>query len=196
MRCLKRWLPLLLVTLLLVSCTNKRALVVGKIQKASQLATTEFTIDKLVFGVKNKRILWAIKLNEAQFLAQSKAIVKTGIDLQKIKEEDIKIDGQKISLLLPPIEVVNFSYPAESFSKIDILTSNAFTTKITLDDQEDFFRQAELDVRNSLQYMDMVETTKKNTRTMLHAMLQNLGYNEIYIDFKDGQLITPINETE
>jgi len=193
---IKRILLFLLVTGLLASCSNKRALVVGKIQKASKLATTEFTVDKLVFGVKNKRILWAIKLNEAQFLANSKATIKTGIDLEKIKEEDIKIEGNKISLVLPPVEVINFSYPAESFSKIDILTTNAFTTKITLDDEEDFFRQAELDIRNSMQYMDMVATTQNKTRALLRTMLQNLGYNEIYIEFKTGQLITEINETE
>jgi len=171
-------------------------MVVGKIQKASKLATTEFTVDKLVFGVKNKRILWAVKLNEAQFLAKSQAVIKAGIDFEKIKEEDITIEYNKINLLLPPVEIINFSYPAEQFSKIDILTTNAFTTKINLEDQEHFFRQAELDIRNSLQYMDIVETTQKNTRVMLRAMLQNLGYNEIYIDFKNDKLITEIQIPE
>lgn len=167
-------------------------MVVGKIQKASKLATTEFTVDKLVFGVKNKRILWAIKLNEAQFLAKSQAFIKAGIDLEKIKEEDIKINRNKINLLLPPVEIINFSYPAERFSKIDMLTSNAFTTKINLEDQEDFFQQAEIDIRNSLQYMDIIEITQEKTKIMMQAMLKNLGYNEIYIDFKEAQLITQI----
>ena len=171
-------------------------MVVGKIQKASKLATTEFTVDKLVFGVKNKRILWAVKLNEAQFLAKSQAIIKAGIDLEKIKEEDIIIKNKMISITLPPVEIINFSYPAERFSKIDILTTNAFTTKINLEDQEHFFRQAELDIRNSLQYMDIVETTQKKTSTLLRAMLINLGYNEIYIDFKEDKLTTEIIETE
>ena len=101
-----------------------------------------------------------------------------------------------ISITLPPVEIINFSYPAERFSKIDILTTNAFTTKINLEDQEHFFRQAELDIRNSLQYMDIVETTQKKTSTLLRAMLINLGYNEIYIDFKEDKLITEIIETE
>ena len=185
-----------MISLLLVSCDNKRALVVGKIQKASKLATTEFTVDKLVFGVKNKRILWAVKLNEAQFLAKSQAVIKAGINLEKIKEEDISIENNKINLLLPAVEIINFSYPAERFSKIDILTTNAFTTKINLEDQEYFFRQAELDIRNSLQYMDIVETTQKNTSVMLRAILQNLGYDEIYIDFKEDKLITEIQIPE
>lgn len=178
--------------LLLISCGEKRALVVGKIQKAAKLSTTEFKVDKLVWGVKDKRILWVIKLNQAQFLAQSQAIIKAGVDLKKITEEDIKIDGDKINITLPHVEVLNFSYPAEKFKKVDILTTNAFSTKINLADQEKFFQEAELDIRNSLEFMGIVETTQEKTRVMIEAMLSNLGYKEIYIQFKDGPLITKI----
>jgi len=184
----------LIILCLLVSCNNKRALVVGKIQKASKLSTSEFKVDKLVFGVKNKRVLWVIKLNEAQFLAKSQATIKTGINLDKLKEEDIKIKHNRISISLPPVEVINFSYPAESFEKIELLTSNAFSTKINLEDQENFFQEAEMDIRNNLKYMGVVETTQEKTRIMLRAMLLNLGYTEIYIDFKEGKLIPEIEE--
>lgn len=195
---MKTWLSCLCVILILCvsSCKEKRGLVVGKIQKASKLSTTEFKVDKLVFGVKNKRIFWVIKLNEAQFLAQSQAIIKAGINLENVREEDIRIEGNKINILLPHVEVINFSYPAEKFEKIDILSTNAFTTKINLEDQENFFREAELDIRNSLQFMDIVETTQLKTRTMLDALLRNLGYKEIYIDFKEGDLITEIQEND
>ena len=186
----------LALLLALTSCNEQRALVVGKIQEASKLSTTEFRVDKLVFGIKNKRILWVIKLNQAQFLAQSQAIIKAGIDLEKIKEEDIQIQGKKIHLNLPHVEVINFSYPAEKFKKIEILTSDAFSTKINLEDQEKFFQDAELDIRGSLQYMDIVETTEKKTRRLMDAMLRNLGYTEIYIEFKTGPLITEIPVSE
>lgn len=166
----------------------------GKIQKASKLSTAEFKVDKLVFGVKNKRVLWVIKLNEAQFLAKSQATIKAGINLDKLKEEDIIIYQNRISITLPPVEVINFSYPAKSFEKIELLTSDAFSTKINLEDQENFFQEAEIDIRNSLKYMGIVETTQQKTRLMLKAMLLNLGYTEIYIDFKEGELIPEVEE--
>ena len=187
-------IPILLLLVLLVSCNNKRALVVGKIQKASKLATSEFTVDKLVFGVKNKRILWVVKLNEAQFLAKSQATIKAGINLEKLEEEDITIYQNRISLTLPPIEVLNFSYPPESFEKIELLTYDAFSTRINIEDQEHFFREAEIDIRNNLKYMGIVETTQQKTRIMLEAMLRNLGYTEIYISFKEGKLIPEVEE--
>lgn len=187
-------LLMIVIVILSASCQRNREMVVGKVQKASKLSTTEFKIDKLVFGVKDKRVLWVIKLNRAEFLAQSQVIIKAGINLEKLREEDISVSGNKINIKLPPVEVITFSYPAEQFKKIDFLSKGAFTTKITLEDQERFFRDAELDIRNSLQYMGIVETTQRKTKIMLEAMLRNLGYTEIYLDFKEGDLIVPILE--
>ena len=66
-------LLLIFYAMILISsaCNNDRSLVVGKIRKSAQLATTQFTIDKLVYGTQNKKLLWVFNLNESRFLAQS-----------------------------------------------------------------------------------------------------------------------------
>ena len=161
----------------------------GKIHKASKLATSEFTIDKIVHGTKAKKIGWFIKLNEARFLMHSKVVVKAGINLEKLTREDIEIDNNSISLKLPPIEVINFSYPPDSFRIDNQITRNQFLNTITVVDQEEFLRRAELDVRNNLEHMGIVQTTQQRTRTMLTTMLRSLGYEEIYISFKSDELI-------
>lgn len=174
----------------LTSCEkDERVMVVGKIQGASDLATTEFTIDKVVFGTKTKNLLW-FKFNEAKFLAYSQAKVKTGIDLSKVREEDIQISGQKIELNLPPIEVINFSYPPSSFIEDSLISDpHNFLTKIDIRDQEEFFRLAELDIRDNLKYMGIVKTTQDHTRKMFNVLLGSLGYQEIYINFENDDLI-------
>ena len=168
---------------------DNRALVVGKIHKASKLATTEFTIDKIVHGTKTKKLGWFIKLNEAQFIAYSKAKVKAGINLQKLTKGDIEIENGGISLRLPPIEVINFSYPPGDFELDTRISSDKFLNNISVLDQEAFFRKAELDIRSNLQYMGIVETTQERTRSMLTVMLKSLGYKEIYIEFESDDLI-------
>lgn len=169
---------------------DERGLVVGKIQQASDLATTEFTIDKIVHGTKTKKIAWFIKLSEARFLAYSQAKVKAGIDLSKIEEDDVDIEGKKITLQLPPIKVVNFSYPPSSF-QLDTIVSDpsAFLNSINIADQETFFREAELDIRNNLAYMGIVETTQSHCETLLRQLLRSLGYEEIYISFESDELL-------
>jgi hypothetical protein len=187
---------LVLIAVLLVSCKDDRGLVVGKIKKASKLATTEFTIDKVVFGVKRKKLFWVVKLNEAKFVAHSQAIVKAGVNLEKLKAEDVVINGKSISITLPNVEIINFSYPAERFEMDTLISGKAFLNSISLADQEQFFQDAETDIRNSLKYMEIVETTEKKTRLLLETMLKTIGYKEIYIDFKEGQLIAEIEFEE
>jgi hypothetical protein len=182
------------MAIVLVSCRDDRGLVVGKIKKASKLATTEFTIDKVVYGVKRKKLLWVVKLNEANFVAHSQAIVKAGVNLDKLKPEDVNIEGKRISITLPHIEIINFSYPAESFRMDTLISGNAFLNNISLADQEQFFQDAETDIRNSLKYMDIIKTTEKKTTLLLETMLKTIGYQEIYIDFKTGGLIAEIEE--
>lgn len=173
----------------LFSCkSDDRAMVVGKIQQASDLVTSEFTVDKVVYGKKTKRVFF-IPLNETTFLAYSQAKVKTGIDLNSILEEDVVIDGQKITLQLPPVEVINFSYPPSSFVEDTLISdTRRFLNTISLEDQEEFFRAAEMDIRESLQYMGMVKTSQENTRKLIQTLLSSLGFNEIYIHFKSDSL--------
>jgi hypothetical protein len=177
--------------LMLAGChQDERGLVVGKLQRASDLATTEFTVDKIVHGTKTKKIAWFIKLSEARFLAYSQAKIKAGIDLSDIAEEDVQIEGKKITLQLPPIKIINFSYPPSSFQE-DTLVSDpsAFLNSISVADQETFFREAELDIRNNLEYMGIVETTQNHCQTMLYQLLRSLGYEEIYISFRNNELL-------
>lgn len=190
---MKKWLILLILMIFLSACKkDERALIVGKIKSANQLATTEFTIDKVVFGSREKRLLGLVKLNEARFLAYSQAIIKTGIDLNKLRPDDILIDGKMIQLELPAVEVLNFSYPAERFRMDKEISDNAFLNKLSIEDYEYFFREAELDIRQNLQYLGLVETTEEKTIALMQKMLIMLGYSEIYISFKKGPVIEEV----
>lgn len=84
---------LLIVCLLMAaSCArDKRYLVVSKVKQVAKLATTETTIDKIVFGTSDKRILGIIRINQARFAAYSRARIKSGIDLNKLTPEDVVI---------------------------------------------------------------------------------------------------------
>lgn len=186
---MRRIVYILAISLLLVftACQkNKRHLVISKIKSTAKLATTETIIDKVVIGQKERKIFGLVKISNAEFVAYSQAIVKTGIDLTKIKRNDIKIEGNIIELNLPPIEVLDFAYPFERYVIDTILSDNDIFNKIDVIDQEDFFRKAEIDIRKHLKYMGITEQTQENTRKLMEGLLKNLGYEEIYISFADS----------
>tara|TARA_R110002124_G_scaffold57700_2_gene161257 strand:- start:11141 stop:11764 length:624 start_codon:yes stop_codon:yes gene_type:complete len=188
----KRLLYITVIVTIILSATackkDDRGLVIGKIQRASDLVVTEFVVDKVVFGRKEKNILF-VPVNEASFLAYSRAKIKTGLNLERLKEEDIIIDGNKITLHLPTIEVINFSYPPEDFVE-DSLVSNPkrFLNSINLEDQETFFRLAEMDIRDQLPYMGLVETSQNHARKLMFTLLKSFAFDEIFIHFKSDSL--------
>jgi len=186
-------LILAVMVFLLFSCKDKRAMVISKVQSVSKLATTETVIDKTVIGTKTKSILGLIKLNEANFVAYTEATVKTGIDLKKINSYDVRIDGKEITLHLPAVEVLDFQYPFQHFVVDTALLDDAWINRFDILDYEEFYRRAELDIRENLQYTGIVDVTQEKTRTMLTGLLKNLGYEAVIIDFEPTkELFKPI----
>lgn len=182
--------------LIFTSCNKKRQddryLVVSKVKSAAKLATTETIIDKVVLGTQEKKILGFIKVNKAHFAATTSATILSGVNLDLLAPEDIAIEGKRIEINLPHVEVLDFNYPFSSYKIDSTVTRDAFLNKIDVLDHERFYLLAELDIRNNLQYTGIKESTQANTRVLLEGLLKNLGYEEIYITFKKGELIKPV----
>ena len=168
----------------------------AKIKDAAKLATTETVIEKIVIGNKKKMILKIFTLDQARIVCYSEARIKAGIDLKKLNKEDVKIDGKQIDLLLPAVEVINFSYPFTRFRIDSTLLDNGLFARISISDMEEFYRMAELDIRKQLPYMGIIESTEAKTRQMMESLLRSLGYADIYIHFRKGDLITKVNLNE
>ena len=168
----------------------------SKIQAAAKLATCETTIDKIVLATEQKKVIkWLGGKKQAVFLAYSQATVKTGIDLDKLTRDDIKILEKSITINLPSVEVINFSYPSEKFVIDSLITERTLFDNITIQEQEVLYREAEADIRANLQYLGIRQATEEKTRKLMEGLLRNLGYEEIYITFKKEEMIYQINLT-
>ncbi|RPH34016.1 MAG: DUF4230 domain-containing protein [Bacteroidales bacterium] len=186
----------ILCSTLLTSCQDKRYFTVSKVKDAAKLATSETIIDKIVIGNEEKKILRIITIGRARFVCYTQAVVKAGIDLKKIEENDISIKGKQISLHLPSVEVINFSYPFDKFKVDRVLQDDDLFAKIDVKDMEELFRQSEIDIRNLLPYTGIIEATEQKTTQMLEMLLRTLGYKEIYITYRKGPLMPKINPKE
>lgn len=164
-------------------------MVISKIQSTAKLATTETTIDKVIVGFKERRWAGLVKVGTAEFVAYSKATIKSGIDLTELTAEDIEIDDNAITVRLPHVKVLDFNYPFEEFKVDEDISDDDFLNRITIYDQEEFYREAELDIRQNLEYTGIVEATEQKTRLMMTGLLKNMGYDAIFITFKEGQFL-------
>lgn len=187
-----RHIILIFCSLFLFSCyQNDRSLVVSKIKNVAKLATTEYTLHKTILASRDKKLLFVIPLNSALFVAYTEAIVTAGIDINKLKKNDIVIQGNSISITLPAVEVINFSYPFNKYQIDTELSQDEFMNKFTLIDHEELYRQSELEIRSLLKQIGVVEQTEDKTRQLMENLLKNLGYTEVYIEFKECKSLFP-----
>jgi hypothetical protein len=172
------FIPFMLFTM----CAPKteRAIVVSQVKSVAKLASVEFVVSKLIQSAKDG----SLSLGKATFMAQTEATITAGIDLNDLLEEDIKIDNNKINILLPPIEIINFSYPAEKFKEMERYTKNEFWAKITVEDKDELYRQGELAIREQAEELGIAKTGEEHLRKLLTPILETLGFDEIYIRFK------------
>jgi hypothetical protein len=181
---------LLIIAVLFAACSQdedeiQRALVVNKLKSASDLATVEFVIKKLVIADKEKKVFGIPIGPKASFMAETKAVVLAGFDLRDIREEDVVIDGKKINLRLPPISVIDFNYSSDSVRVVDRYTDDNFFNRISIGEKDDFFRQSETSLRRSMKELGMEKAAEDKTKILLEGLLTNLGFKEIYIHFHE-----------
>lgn len=176
----------ILFGILLLGCKEeapKRAQVVSKLKSSAQLATVEYVVTKVISAEKKHLIG-----RNSYFFAESEAYIKAGIDLDKLQEEDIKIEGKKISLTLPAIEIITFNYPADAFKVVESYTYGRplmWWKKFDLEERDKLYRQGEEDIRNNIEEIGVEKTAKKNTILLLTPILEASGFEEIYISFKE-----------
>ena len=119
-------------------------------------------------------------MSDADFIAQTEARVKVGIDLNKISTNDIEVNGKSILVKLPPVEILNFSYPPDKF-EVDTVLSGG---KIKIEDIEIFSRLAEVEIRRDLHFVDIEETGQEKTRLFLTTLFKNMGFEEVLFEFE------------
>ncbi len=179
---------LLSIFIFSTSCNKEpdRALVISKLKNSAKLATVEYIVTKVISAKVDKN--WFAK--DAYFFAETQATIKAGIDLEKLKEDDIKIEGRKISIKLPPVEILNFSYPAEGYKVIEKYSDESSIFKwnsLDVADKDELYRQGETDIRAYLNDLGIIKTAQTNTRLLLKKILTISGFDEIYIEFSEGQ---------
>lgn len=154
-----------------------------QIQGASQLATVEYVLSKVVIGKKEHKVL-GYAVSTADYLAEAEARIKAGIDLGKIKEEHVKVSNGFIQLQLPPVEIIHFAFPSGEIKVNKDYTEDGWMAVVEAGDVEKFFQEAELSLRKDIERMGFEAAAQEKTKKFLEKFLFSAGYDSVLIDFE------------
>ena len=162
---------------------------IGGMQNVAKVATLEVHTNKIIYARKEKWVL-----GTATHVAKSSAVLKLGIDANKISGDDVKISGGKIEIKLPPIEVVDFVYGPSTFDVQENLTRERWLVNIDLKELEGIYRGAETQVRQMLPYDRLEKMGQKRTAFFMRKYLEQAGFSEIYLSFRERKEGEKIHE--
>lgn len=155
------------------------------LRNASSLVAAEYVFSKVVVATQNRKLLDVIPLNQATFLANSEAVLKTGIDVNKLNASDIQIKGGQINIELPPIEVIDFAYPANKFVENKEYTHlHPFANNLSISDLDLIFQEAQIQLIESIDHLDIVETSENKVSMVVTNLLQLEGFERVFVSFR------------
>ena len=177
-----------LLLVLGVSCQNhqERMREVLAIREMGELATTEYTITKIVKANDNQT--W-YKIGDRKILIAVEATLKAGIDLQSLTAENVTVNGKQIDLVLPAPKLISMQIPPD---KIHVAYEEVGLLRTGFDNAERdaLLAQAEKQINAAVPETGILNTTEQNTRKVMTAFLEKLGYEQITIRFGNPSINT------
>ena len=147
------------------------ATVLKQVQTLSQLVTVKYVMEKVVV-VEDVR--W---YGESRVLLVAHGIVKAGIDLGGIRDEDVTITGQRISVTLPPAALSDV-YLDDSKTQV-IEHKTGVLMAFDKDLQQGARVRAVEDIRRAARQAGIIEDAADRARLQLQSLFLQLGFTEV-----------------
>ena len=169
---------------LLFSCSDaaedSEKVDVFEIRNIGLLATSEFTIGKII-ELKDDTEWY--KFGDRNILISCKAKVKAGIDLSKIRREDITVTRKGIKVVLPYPTILSFDMDPDHV-KTEVQDINGLRSQFTQEEKNRILAQGEKSIRENLKETSIISHAKNNAEVFIENFYKELGYKHVDIEFR------------
>ena len=145
--------------------------VVEQIQTLSDLVTVKYVVEKVVILDDAK---W---YGESRVLLLAHGVVKAGIDLKKLKPDDVVVSGKTISIKLPPPELTDAYLDDRRSQVIDHTTG--LLRSFDKDLEQTAREEAVLDVRAAAVQNGILTDATQRAELELALFLHEAGYQQV-----------------
>lgn len=111
--------------------------------------------------------------------------LRLGIDLEKLKDTAISIEGDSISILLPPVQLLDDDFIDEALTKT-FYESGEWDSKT----HKEMYAEAQSIMIRYAMNSENQEQTRQLAETQMRQLLQSLGFRHIIISFEPQRPLT------
>jgi hypothetical protein len=154
--------------------------VLHSLQQIGKLATAEYVITRIVKAADNQT--W-YKIGDRKILISCTATVKAGIDFTQLKPQQVNQEKEKVSVQLPPPQIISLSIPPEGI-KVAYTDVGVFRDPFSSSEINAIMKTAERQVRRQVTGLDIAATARTNASAFVTRFLTAAGFNEVYVSFQ------------
>lgn len=151
------------------------------LQNMSELATAEYVVTKIIKANDNNT--W-YKPGDRKILMTCKASLVAGIDLSKLTADEIKINGDQISVSLPKAHLLYINIKPEDIKTVYQQVS-FFRDQFSSEEKNQLAAQAQKQITSAVDSIGIINSAESNATIFINNFLQKLGYKTIQVNFSN-----------
>jgi hypothetical protein len=157
------------------------ATVVLQIQSLSELVTVKYVLEKVIVAESPKTTTLENLLpgQDDRLVLLAHGIVKAGVDLSKLKPEDIEVTGEKIRVRLPPAYVTDGYLDENATQVLDRQTGLLRKSDRKLEQQAR--QEAQTQIARAARQNNIEREANERAAQQLTLFLKTFGYKEVEV---------------
>ena len=157
--------------------TTTSPVVVEGIQELNRLATVRWTESVVVTRESSGNRLEQILAGERVLLVAT-GEVEAGVDLAEMDEDDVRVDGDRVTIDLPEPQILSSSLDEE---RTRVYDRDRGLLNLGADDVlvQEARREAEAEVVSTAEENGILETAERNAEESIRAFVTTLGFEEV-----------------
>ncbi|MGC9035142.1 MAG: DUF4230 domain-containing protein [Verrucomicrobiia bacterium] len=145
------------------------ATILKQTQGLVELVTVKYVLQRVVVLEDAK---W---YGENRVVLVVTGVVKAGVDLSKLTQQDIQLNGTNLIISLPPAQITDVYIDDKNTQIVE--RSTGLLRKFDKDLEQNARRQAIDDLRRAARYGGILADAERQARTQLKLMFSNLGFS-------------------
>lgn len=150
--------------------------VVTEIQSLSQLVTVKFVLEKVV---RLDDVKW---YGQNRLLMLAHGVAKAGVDLQKVRAEDVSISAAHLHVILPKPQLFDVYLDEQKTEVIERSTGVLRTFDQEM--EQDARRQAVDEIRRSARAAGILQEAEDRARAQLTLLARSSGFTSVEVSFR------------
>jgi hypothetical protein len=148
-----------------------------QVQTLSELVTVKYVVEKVEIWQDPPSGWRQFVAGDNRILLLARGVVKAGVDFQKLKPEDLKVEGKTIRINLPPAHVTD-AYLDDKETQV-IERTTGFLRSFDKDLEQNVRRTAVEDMRQSALRGGIVRDANDRARTQLASFFHLMGFERV-----------------